>query len=73
MALNTSWLHHGGSISGDHMVTPKGLFFFFFLNSLAGFAKIVNSTGSVCDQKTSKFLSHRKESMAGHVGAKGIY
>jgi hypothetical protein len=25
---------------------------------------IVNETGSVCDQKTSKFLSHGEESMA---------
>jgi hypothetical protein len=25
MALYTWWLHRGGNISGDHMVSPKGL------------------------------------------------
>jgi hypothetical protein len=25
MALDMWWLHHGGSISCDHMVSPKGL------------------------------------------------
>jgi hypothetical protein len=25
MALDTWWLHHGGTISCDHMVSPKGL------------------------------------------------
>jgi hypothetical protein len=25
MALDKWWLHHGGSISCDHMVSPKGL------------------------------------------------
>jgi hypothetical protein len=35
---------------------------------------IVNNSGAVCDQKTSKFLvSHREESMARHVGINGIY
>jgi hypothetical protein len=34
----------------------------------------VNSAGAVCDQKTSRFfVSHQKESMAGHVGVNGIY
>jgi hypothetical protein len=34
----------------------------------------VNSAGAVCDQKTSKFfISHQKESMAGHVGISGVY
>jgi hypothetical protein len=34
----------------------------------------VNSTGAVCDQKTSKFfVSHWEESMAGHVGINGVY
>jgi hypothetical protein len=34
----------------------------------------VNGNGAVCDQKTSKFLvSHQEESMAGHVGVRGVY
>jgi hypothetical protein len=34
----------------------------------------VNGAGAVCDQKTSKFfVSHQKESMAGHVNVKGGY
>jgi hypothetical protein len=34
----------------------------------------VNGTGAVCDQETSKFfVSHQEESMAGHVGVKGVY
>jgi hypothetical protein len=33
-----------------------------------------NGAGVVCDQKTSKFfVTHQKESMAGHVGVKGGY
>jgi hypothetical protein len=47
---------------------------FYLFNSLTGFVKNVNCTSAVCDQKTSKFfVSHQKESMAGHVDAKGIY
>jgi hypothetical protein len=35
---------------------------------------IVNSADTVCDQKTSKFfVSHREESMAGHMGINGVY
>jgi hypothetical protein len=33
----------------------------------------VNDTGSVCDQKTSTFLSYGEESMARHLGVSGIY
>jgi hypothetical protein len=33
----------------------------------------VNSTGSICDQKTSKLFVLCGESMAGHVGVNGIY
>jgi hypothetical protein len=33
----------------------------------------VSGTGSDCDHKTSKFLSHGEQSMAGHVGVNGIY
>jgi glycyl-tRNA synthetase beta subunit len=34
----------------------------------------VNSAGVVCDPKNSKFfISHQKESLAGHVGVKGVY
>jgi hypothetical protein len=34
----------------------------------------INSTGSICDQKTCKiFVSSRKESMTGHMGVNGIY
>jgi hypothetical protein len=34
----------------------------------------VKSAGAVYDQKTSKFfVSHQKESMAGHMGVKGVY
>jgi hypothetical protein len=34
----------------------------------------VNGSGAVCDQKSSKsFVSHQKESIAGHVGIKGVY
>jgi hypothetical protein len=41
---------------------------------VGGVAQGVNDTGAVCDQKTSKFfVSHQKESMAGHVGVKGVY
>jgi hypothetical protein len=37
-------------------------------------ARFVNGAGAVCDQKTSKFfVSHHKESMAGHVGVTGVY
>jgi hypothetical protein len=40
----------------------------------AAFSGGANSTGAVCGQKTSKFfVSHREESIAGHVGIKGIY
>jgi hypothetical protein len=34
---------------------------------------MVNGAGSVCDQKTYKFLSCMEESMAGHVGINGVY
>jgi hypothetical protein len=38
------------------------------------YGESVNSTGAACDQKTSKFLVfHQEESMAGHVGVKGVY
>jgi hypothetical protein len=38
------------------------------------FSACVGSSGGVCDQKTSKFfVSHRKESMAGHLGVNGKY
>jgi hypothetical protein len=41
---------------------------------LAGITKNVNRAGAVCGQKTSKFfVSHQKESMAGHVGLKRVY
>jgi hypothetical protein len=34
----------------------------------------VNSADAVCDQKISKFfVSHLKESMAGHMGISGVY
>jgi hypothetical protein len=34
----------------------------------------VNGAEAVCDQKTSKFfVSHWEESMAGHMGVKGVY
>jgi hypothetical protein len=34
----------------------------------------INSASIVCDQETSKFfVSHWDESMAGHVGVKGVY
>jgi hypothetical protein len=69
MALDTWWLHHGGSIPCDHMVSPKGL----FLNSLAGFTKSVNGSGIVCDQTSKFFVFCWEESMAGHVGVNGVY
>jgi hypothetical protein len=35
---------------------------------------IVNSEDAVCDQKTSKFfVSHREESMEGHLGVMRVY
>jgi hypothetical protein len=47
---------------------------FYLFNSLAGFTKNVNSTGAVYDQKTPKFFaSHQRESMAVHMGVKGVY
>jgi hypothetical protein len=34
----------------------------------------VNGAGAVCDQKIYKFfVSQRKDSMAGHMGIKGVY
>jgi hypothetical protein len=42
--------------------------------ALEKFQGIVNCTGVVCDQNTFKFfVSHKEESMAGHVGINGVY
>jgi hypothetical protein len=41
---------------------------------LGSISPTVNSADAVCDQKPFKFfVSHWEESMAGHMGVKGIY
>jgi hypothetical protein len=43
-------------------------------SSLLGNTRAIVVMGGVCDQKTSKFfVSYQGESMAGHVGIKGVY
>jgi hypothetical protein len=47
---------------------------FYLFNSLGCFTKNVNGTGAVCDHKTPKFfVSHWEQSMAEHMGIKGVY
>jgi hypothetical protein len=57
MALNTWWLHHGGSIS-SWLALPQNV------NS----AGTVSN-----QKTSKFFVSHWEEPMAGHVGVKGVY
>jgi hypothetical protein len=56
------------SFFGSSEVEGGGTNFRVFLS------QVVNGTGAVCGQKTSKILvSHCEESMAGHMGVNRVY